>query len=373
MFTTGSKLLIGSALAATVAAVVYGVTQEGTLGTVGLVSAAVALAILAAINLIVRDSNVDPTDSNAVATSAAARRSPGGSPWPLVGALGVASMTLGLVLYQAFMVIGIGLVLLALVEWTVQAWAERGSADAAYNADLRERVANPLELPILAAGAAAIIVYSFSRVMLALTKTGTVVAFSVVAVLLLAVAFLYAKRPKASTGTIAGLAAIAGLALVAGGTVAGLSGEREMHVLETTADLGERGRCGVEETEADEKASQTVSAKSNVSATVILSADGQLTYTVPGFPDGSAAVNLPRSNPNNVLFRNESSEARRLVIADVPIGDGTEVKTLCTALVEEGGVQLLTLYFPKPTSIIDGGLAFTVPGVESAQLAVVVP
>jgi hypothetical protein len=373
MFTTGSKLLIGSTIAAIAAAIVYGVTQEGTLGTIGLVSAAVALAILTTINLLVRDSNVDAADANAVATSAAARRAPGNSAWPIVGALGVASMGLGLVAYQAFTVIGIGLVLLALVEWTVQAWAERGSADAAFNEDLRQRVANPLEVPILAAGAAAIIVYSFSRVMLSLTKTGTVVAFSVVAVLLLAVGFLYAKRPKASTGAITGLAAIAGLALVAGGTVAGLSGEREMHVHETTEDLGERGRCGVEETEADEKASQTVSAKSNVSATVILSADGQLSYTVPGYPDGSAALVLPRSNPNNVLFRNESPEHRRLVLEGVPVGDGTESKTFCTALVEEGAVQLLTLIFPKPTSIVEGGLAFTVPGVDTAQLEVVVP
>jgi hypothetical protein len=36
-------------------------------------------------------------------------------------------------------------------------------------------------------------------------------------------------------------------------------------------------------------------------------------------------------------------------------------------------VQLLTLYFPKPTSIVEGGLTFTVPGVDTAQLEVVVP
>ena len=40
MFTTGSKLLIGSAFAAALFALVYGVTQDGTLGTLGLISAA---------------------------------------------------------------------------------------------------------------------------------------------------------------------------------------------------------------------------------------------------------------------------------------------------------------------------------------------
>ena len=47
MFTTGSKLLIGSAFAAAVFATIYGVTQEGSLGTIGLISAAVGLALLA--------------------------------------------------------------------------------------------------------------------------------------------------------------------------------------------------------------------------------------------------------------------------------------------------------------------------------------
>jgi hypothetical protein len=43
MFTTGSKLLIGSAFAAALFALVYGVTQDGSLGTIGLISAAVGL------------------------------------------------------------------------------------------------------------------------------------------------------------------------------------------------------------------------------------------------------------------------------------------------------------------------------------------
>ena len=74
MFTTGSKLLIGYSVLAIVAAVLYGVTQEGTLGTIGLVSAAVALAFLASINVFVRDSNVSATDIDAHATAPAARR-----------------------------------------------------------------------------------------------------------------------------------------------------------------------------------------------------------------------------------------------------------------------------------------------------------
>ena len=68
MFTTGSKLLIGSSVIAIVAAVLYGVTQEGTLGTIGLVSASIALVFLAAINVYVRDSNVSAMDIDAHVT-----------------------------------------------------------------------------------------------------------------------------------------------------------------------------------------------------------------------------------------------------------------------------------------------------------------
>ena len=80
MFTTGSKLLIGSSVIAIVAAVLYGVTQQGTLGTIGLISAAVALVFLAAINVFVRDSNVSAMDIDAHATAPAARRPPGRQP-----------------------------------------------------------------------------------------------------------------------------------------------------------------------------------------------------------------------------------------------------------------------------------------------------
>ena len=73
MFTTGSKLLIGSAAAAWIFAAVYGIAQEGSLGTIGLVSAAVALSLLAGINLFVRDSNVSAMDHGAFDAAAAAQ------------------------------------------------------------------------------------------------------------------------------------------------------------------------------------------------------------------------------------------------------------------------------------------------------------
>ena len=43
------------------------------------------------------------------------------------------------------------LLLVSGAEWTAEAWAQRASADDAYNAEVRNRMANPLEFPVGAA------------------------------------------------------------------------------------------------------------------------------------------------------------------------------------------------------------------------------
>ena len=106
MFTTGSKLLIGSAAAAWIFAAVYGIAQEGTLGTIGLVSAATALSLLAGLNVFVRDSNVSAMDHEGFESSAAAQATAGPSLWPLLVALGATTVTLGLVTYRSIFVLG---------------------------------------------------------------------------------------------------------------------------------------------------------------------------------------------------------------------------------------------------------------------------
>ena len=87
MFQTGSRLLIGAAVAGRRSApIVYGVTQGGSLGTIGLVFAAAALALLAGVNLWARDSDVSAMDPTARTQSPAAAPPPGASMWPIVGA-----------------------------------------------------------------------------------------------------------------------------------------------------------------------------------------------------------------------------------------------------------------------------------------------
>ena len=201
MFTTGSRLLVGGAVLATVAAVVYGLTQEGSLGTVGLISAAFALAFLAGVNMYTRDADVSAMDPAATTMSAAAAPAPGPSMWPLVGALGAMLLVVGLVTYPVVFMFGLvahpgrgGRVDGAGVE---RAGVGRRTA---YNAEVRGRIAHPLEFPLLGAVGIGIVIYSFSRIMLFLSKTGGPAVFAVIAALILLVGFVLAFMPSIRGG-----------------------------------------------------------------------------------------------------------------------------------------------------------------------------
>ncbi len=375
MFTTGSKLLIGSAIAAALFATIYGITQGGSLGTVGLVSASLALAFLAGVNVFVRDSNVSALDHASFSSSAAAHDSARPSLWPLLVAVGATTVTLGLVTQRAVFMLGIGALFVGLLEWVVQAWSERASGDRGYNDAARGVMAHPLELPIAAAAGAGVIVYSFSRVMLGLpSKSATVAAFAVAGALVLAVGTLVGLKRAVGKSTLTGALSIAAVALIAGGTVAGFNG-REVERHHTPADIADDDECGTEETEADEKASQAVAGKSNLIAEITFNGT-VLEADLIGANGRFESLTLPRANPNNVMFRNKSGSEARLVIDMHPRADengkllGPE--RICTALVEDGGSQFLTLVFAQSSRTLDDGYAFTVPGSD-AELEVIVP
>ena len=380
MLTTGSKFLIGASIVAAVSAIAYGITQDGVMGTVGLASAAVALAFLAGVNIFTRDSNIWADEISSVESAAAAARPPANNIWPMVFALGAVVLTVGLVTYQAVFMIGVVLLLASGAEWTAEAWAERASSDAAYNAGVRSRIANPLEFPLAAAIGIGIIVYSFSRIMLWLSKTNTVIAFSVLGVIILTFAFLIAYRPGLKSRAAVGAVAVGVLALVAGGAAAGLSGERDIHPHETTEGLQQDGEniCSSPDVfEADENASQSVGAQANVAGKVFLDDAGVLTYEVVGYNGPDSPFTLPRSNPNNVIFVNNSNEERRLSIdLTVPPVDAAEDQgplLKCTTLVDPGGRQNITVTIGAPSSVAPDGYFFFVPGVESARLDLIVP
>jgi hypothetical protein len=376
MFTTGSKLLLGSAVAAWIFAAVYGITQDGTLGVIGLISAAIALSLLAGLNVFIRDANVSALDHEAFDSSAAAQATARPSPWPFLVAFGATTLTLGLVTNRTFFALGLIAIAAGALEWMVAGWSERASGERRYNAVARDVMIDPLELPVAAAIAGAVVVYAFSRVMLGLpSKSATVVAFSVVAAVVLAIGAFIGIRPNLSKTTMTGALSVVLVALIGAGAFAGLNGERPIEEHVTTGDLAEENDCTATETEADHKASQTVAAKSSVGAEIIFEND-ELVADLPGFDGDFDSLTLVRSNPTNVLFHNESAEHARLVLdlhPDVD-GDGNPLgpERVCTALVEPGGTQLLTIRMERPSIAVPDGFAFTVAGTD-AELKVIVP
>jgi hypothetical protein len=203
----------------------------------------------------------------------------------------------------------------------VTSWADRASADPAYNRSLRARFMHPLEFPVLGALSVGFVIFMFSRLMLAVNENAAVVAFILIGAVILAVAVLLSTRPRITMKMLTPILAAVATGLLVLGIVGLSKGERK-----TLA-------------ETEEKASKAVAAKSNVAVRLSF-ADGK--------PDKDTIV-IVRSNPSNILFTNDGPGERKLVIeAEGPVkqSDGS-VKdgpvTIESEAVGEGKTALLTV------------------------------
>jgi len=211
MFTTGSKLFIGATSLSLVGVLVYAATTDGPAfmpGVVGLLTATVLFAFLAGLNLATRDGNVSAADEGAAESCAASRRPAGSSLWPLVVAVSVGGLVVGTVSKPVVFKSALVLLLAAAVEWMVQGWSERASADGAFNRNVRRRMLFPLEFPILGVAVFAVIAYAFSRIMLRLEKQPGMVAFGVISALVLFGGFMFASKRNVSKQVIGGITAV---------------------------------------------------------------------------------------------------------------------------------------------------------------------
>jgi hypothetical protein len=113
--------------------------------------------------------------------------------------------------------------------WTLRAWAERATGDDAFNAELYHRFIDPVRLPLLSLVSIGVLVLGVSRVLLALSKTGSIVIFAVLGTLVFGVAVLLALVPKSSRYLLTGVVVLGAIAVIAGGIIGGVAGEREFH------------------------------------------------------------------------------------------------------------------------------------------------
>jgi hypothetical protein len=264
MFTTGFKFFFGIGVALVTAGVLYGYTSGGnhvgpiSLGWKGGVGEHVGYGILVALGLsamgialtLIFFRDADPADqADYMGVEDIAPTAPvTGSFWPVVGAFGVGTMAVGLVLNTAVFVTGLVIVGAVAIEWMMDAWADRATGDPEANRALRNRIMAPIEIPAAGAAAVAVAVLAISRIFLNTTKLGAVVAAVVVSVVFLGLGALAASDRKLNRNVVAGLALVVGVAILGGGVWAAVDGEREFEEHEVHGETHEEG---VDSSDAD--------------------------------------------------------------------------------------------------------------------------
>ena len=156
---------------------------------------------------------------------------PSGGAWPLVTALAVGLLLVGLIEHSVFTWAGL---LVGLVAAT--GWLSRASSEST------GRVISllPIGLPVLGLTFIASVMYFMSRILLAVSETASWVFALLVGVVLLAGASFAAVRPKVSGGAMAAMLAVGAVLMVGGGVVAAAVGERtiEHHAEEHGGEAG---------------------------------------------------------------------------------------------------------------------------------------
>lgn len=260
MITRGSKFFYGAAATAFFAAVLYGfltgasdhagvlgVFSKGAVvnsivgpltfgwkGWVGdrvgysiLMGFAAVMAALGGFSTAFRDGNAEAVAQvQHVGANPPVLVPAGLSYWPLVAAFGTGVTIVGLAVDPVFFVVGVVLLVIATVSWTVRAWAERATGDQSTNRELRLTLMDPLEIPVLSVLVAAVVILSISRLLLAVPKGAATFVIIIVAVAVFGGAFILASRPELKRSLVIAVLLVGGLLLIGAGIAGGVAGER---------------------------------------------------------------------------------------------------------------------------------------------------
>lgn len=267
MFTWGSKYLFSVCVAAFLSAIVYGLVSGG--GPVGvisfgykggvgehvgytvLMSASFVALILGIVSVVTRDGDAEDMAALAGSEQALAVRPPAGlSIAGPLSAFGIGCLAVGVAVSQAFLYLGVAVLFVVGIQWMVQAWSERATGDDEVNNIIRNRILGPIEVPMLGMLAIAVIVLGISRVLLTVSKTGSVVVASVAAAFVFLAAILIAKS-RAPRAIISAIVSFGAVAVLAGGIIGAVNGERDFHEHEEihSDDHSEEGDSHEEEGE----------------------------------------------------------------------------------------------------------------------------
>jgi hypothetical protein len=358
VFTTGSKYLFGLSALGLVAFVINAIQSTWSpLASLTLLSFVLATGFLGFVAVAFRDAEAPALAQLATSAADAEGRAVVGhrvpnSPWSILAGFGVAALAVGVVVDQLLFILGVVILVAVLIEWMVQGWADRASADPAYNAELRARTMHPFEYPIAGALLAGVVIISFSRVMLSLTISVATIAFSVVSAVIFIGALILAAQPAVRRTLMTGLLALLGVGLLGSGIAAAAIGPHKVHPIEEAGST------------------EGVSNPTGLVATISL-AGGVLEVQPNGKPVASEPrLEVPRALVVNLLFRNEDSEPAEFVVVTRAVVDGelTEVEVR-TGLLEEGGAQSLAVEFPSTGEyefFVEGGAAEVSGTIEAS-------
>ena len=377
MFSTGFKYFFGVTVLSVVA-LIMSVALFEKLALVG-----VAISFLIAVGALLAGLSAFTSDGTTRDANTSTSELVTQSMWPLISAVGVVFLALGLVTSSIVFFGGIVVLLAALSEWMVQAWSERASTDLSHNTAARKRLLNPIEFPVLAAVGLGVVIFSFSRIMLTVNKSTGAVLFIVAGALVLVAGTLFAIKPNLKRSVGAAVCVLGALGIVAGGVAGAVSGERVELVEAAAEGHFSHAECGPEESKYfDKLAEGTLSLRSNVSAIVVYQ-DGELIANVQGINSPQKSITVARSNPTNIVFRNATEGEFRLVAhlghsvasdktAAGESQDKSHQDTTCTQLVAPGAEQSMTFSIAKPSSA-ENAYYLYIAGSEDKKIEMVVP
>lgn len=252
MFTWGPKYVFAISMSALLLALVYGVVTGGdpigaaTMGYKGgvgdhlgyaiLIGVAVAAQVLTWVLVATRDG-----DAEAMAVRAGSPTVPPVNPpadpsfWGPLSAFGVAAIVIGLSISRVYFYLGLAVLFVAGLMWLVQAWSDRATGDPEANRIIRTRVAGPFEVPMLSLLGFAVMALAMSRVFLAASVNGAVIAGTIVTLIIFGGAVILANV-EVKPSILRGLLALGAVAVLAGGIAAAAIGERDFHHGEEHSD-----------------------------------------------------------------------------------------------------------------------------------------
>ena len=231
MFSLASKLLFGIAAAAVAMAIGYGFDVDERAGVAIFVFVAVAAAT-AAVALagstvpdIPPDVPADAPPPQRQGTSPAP--TPPGTGWTLPAAVSLAMVAAGAAVSWHLVVAGVLVLVLAVGGWLGAVWRLHPSWTPRVRSRVSTRLLVPVGLPLATVGLALLIAASVSRIFLAVSKNGAVLASLLVALVVFGTCAWVASRPRLASSAVIALSAVAATSMIGAGIAGAVAGERK--------------------------------------------------------------------------------------------------------------------------------------------------